>query len=280
MVLNRYFITTIIGIAFLALTLPFAFASNPEPGPSTRPVPLFNLLPRLRNQMILETIHFHNPKLDSFQRNRICIAIITEASRYNFDPFFISSVIAAESSFSTRAVSRCAARGLMQLTDPVIRIMGIRDPFDIQENINGGIRYLNDLRKIFPRQDLILAAYNAGPTRVGRLQRIPDISETIHYVAKVTALYSSFQKQFHYLFQHTIVNSIYFSIASRVILPDQPNVYLNKVPPPLPAPFFDGPLAHLYEPRKKLFFARRSARLTEKTLRINLRGSLFSPFIG
>jgi hypothetical protein len=202
--------------------------------------------------------------MDTYQKNRICTAITTEAFRYNFGPFFISSVIAAESSFSPRAVSCRSAMGLMQLTYPVIKIMGIHNPFDIEENIKGGIRYLNDLRNIFPCSELILAAYNAGPGRVSRVQRIPDIPETINYVAKVNSFYATLQNQFRYLVQHTIVNSVSFAIAFQVILPNLPTTCFNQTSPALPIPPFENPLANLYEPRKKPLLAKRFTLQTEK----------------
>ncbi|HEX3044966.1 MAG TPA: lytic transglycosylase domain-containing protein [Bacillota bacterium] len=281
MILNRYISTMILGIVFLGLALPFAFTSEPEPEPSLRPVPFYELIPKLRNQMILETIHQYNPKLDIFQRNRICTAITTQASRYNFDPFFISSVIAAESSFSLRAVSSRSAMGLMQLTHPVIEIMGIHNPFDIEENIKGGIRYLNDLRSIFPRLELVLAAYNAGPGRVSRVQRIPDIPETINYVAKVNSFYLILQNQFRYLVQHTIVNSVSFAIAFQEILPHLPTTYFNQTSPILPTPIFENPLVNLYEPRKKPLLAKRVTLQPEKkSFEFTSPNYSLNPFIG
>jgi hypothetical protein len=103
----------------------------------------------------------------------------------NLDPFLITAVIAAESSFKPKAKSHCGARGLMQLTRVVLPSLGVNNPFDIKQNIHGGCKFLGQLYQRFGNTTLALAAYNAGPTRVARLQRVPRIRETQKYVEKV-----------------------------------------------------------------------------------------------
>lgn len=119
------------------------------------------------------------------------IEIIHQASgRFGLDPLLVGSVIAAESSFNPRARSRCGAEGLMQLTKPLQPWVGVSNPYDIGENIHGGCLYLAELTSRFDRLDLALAAYNAGPGRVARLGRVPEIQETIRYVRRVIRLYT------------------------------------------------------------------------------------------
>ena len=119
--------------------------------------------------------------------------IIREAAkRYSVDADLITSVIAAESNFDPRAVSRRDARGLMQLLPSTASKLGVKNIFDPQENIDAGTRYLRDLLQLYKNDlALTLAAYNAGPERVERYgQRVPPFAETISYVRRVKQTYS------------------------------------------------------------------------------------------
>lgn len=145
----------------------------------------------LLDQMIIR----FNPRLSTGEKEMIIEAIITESRKTDFDPLLIASIIAAESSFRPKAVSPCEARGLMQITHCVSQIMKISNPFDIRQNIYAGTRYLKDLNQRFKKYELILAAYNAGPTRVARLGRVPRIKETINYIQRVTNFYHNIREQ-------------------------------------------------------------------------------------
>lgn len=137
----------------------------------------------------------HNPRLDAGQSLAMVNEILASAILLHLDPLLIASVIVAESSFNPRACSPCGAQGLMQLTPPVQPWLGVGDPFDIKQNIAGGCQYLSYLEKRFIQPELVLAAYNSGPTRVARLGRVPAIKETVHYVRRVTKLRSRLQKE-------------------------------------------------------------------------------------
>jgi soluble lytic murein transglycosylase-like protein len=113
------------------------------------------------------------------------------AARYSVDPDLISSVIAAESNFDPRAVSRRNARGLMQLVPQTAAQLGVQNIFDPKENIEGGTRYLRDLLQLYKNDlALALAAYNAGPERVQQYGRVPPFAETISYVRRVKRAYN------------------------------------------------------------------------------------------
>jgi hypothetical protein len=114
------------------------------------------------------------------------------AARYNLDPTLIHSVIAIESNFDPKAVSRKNARGLMQLMPRTAELMGVKDSFDPGQNIDGGTHYLSDLMKKY-RNDvtLALAAYNAGPDSVDRYgRRVPPYLETMKYVQRIAKTYA------------------------------------------------------------------------------------------
>src|SRR5205085_7877829 len=89
------------------------------------------------------------------------------------------------------AVSNKGALGLMQLIPETGRRYGVRDFFDPQQNVDGGVRYLKFLLDKFKGNlDLSLAAYNAGENLVERLGSIPPIPETTNYVRRVRASYT------------------------------------------------------------------------------------------
>ena len=94
------------------------------------------------------------------------------------------ALITAESGFKAKAVSPKGAIGLTQLMPGTAKALGV-DPHDPHENLIGGARYLRQQYERFGSWSLALAAYNAGPTRVARLGRIPNIPETKAFVARV-----------------------------------------------------------------------------------------------
>jgi len=117
--------------------------------------------------------------------------IQTSAEKYGVDADLVFSVIAAESNFDPRAISRRGARGLMQLLPSNATRLGVRDIFDPGQNIDAGTRYLRELLALY-QGDLVLtvAAYNAGPGAVQRYGRVPPYHETISYVRAIRRTYA------------------------------------------------------------------------------------------
>jgi hypothetical protein len=113
-------------------------------------------------------------------------AIHDAAAQYQLSPKLIQGVIKAESNYDVNAVSPAGAQGLMQLMPGTAKDLGVKNPFDIKQNIDGGVRYLKKMMDMFGgnvRQ--ALSAYNAGPETVKRYKGNVPYSETRQYVDRV-----------------------------------------------------------------------------------------------
>ena len=110
------------------------------------------------------------------------------ARRHALNPHLVSALMAVESDFNPEALSSKGAQGLMQLMPLIARYYRVYDPFDPHQSIDGGVRYLSDLLRLFDdRLPLALAAYNGGEGLVRKSGGVPPFLQT--YVNKVLTLY-------------------------------------------------------------------------------------------
>ena len=117
---------------------------------------------------------------------------ITRYSKeYGVDEDLIRAVIKAESANNPNALSNKGAMGLMQLMPNTAKMLGVKDAWDPEQNIRGGVKYLSQLSDKFNGDVAkILAGYNAGPNRVDQYNGVPPYAETQNYVKKVMAMLS------------------------------------------------------------------------------------------
>jgi len=116
------------------------------------------------------------------------------AQKHGVDEKLISSVIAAESNFDPKAISRKHALGLMQLLPTTAKQYAVTNVFDPAQNIDAGTHYLKDLLARYQGNlKFALAAYNAGPEMVDRYGGVPPFPETRSYVRQITSALAAIQ---------------------------------------------------------------------------------------
>ena len=122
--------------------------------------------------------------------------VLKAAKEYEVDPALVKAIIFAESSYNPLAVSKKGAKGLMQLMPRTAAFLGVKDTFNPENNIFGGVKYFKQLVTTFNGDiKLALAAYNAGRRIVKKYNGIPPYKATKAYVAKVLKYYESYKRE-------------------------------------------------------------------------------------
>ena len=122
---------------------------------------------------------------------KIAACLLDKSRRYGVDPRLTFALVLQESRFNPNAVSSAGARGLGQLMPGTAAGLGVRDAFDVEDNLDGSVRYLANQLQTFGRLSHALAAYNAGPNNVKRFGGVPPFRETKNYVRRIWAQYCS-----------------------------------------------------------------------------------------
>jgi len=116
------------------------------------------------------------------------------ATRNGLDPAVLHGLIEQESGFDPSAQSAAGASGLTQLMPGTASSLGVSDPLDPAESIEGGARYLAQMMSRFGGNTAdALAAYNAGPGAVEQYGGVPPYAETQSYVQKVLGYAESYR---------------------------------------------------------------------------------------
>ncbi len=146
-----------------------------------------------RAKLSLAASKSYIPTDKSKQMSTITQSVKEAAAKYNLDQDLLMSVIKQESNFNPYSLSSTGAQGLMQLMPGTADALGVDNPWDIEQNIDGGAKYLKDQLVTFDGDlSLALAAYNAGPNSVKKYNGIPPYSETQNYVKKVLNFYRQY----------------------------------------------------------------------------------------
>lgn len=123
-------------------------------------------------------------------REQIKNLISVISKKYNVDEKLVNAVIKQESGFNVKAKSKAGAMGLMQLMPATAKGLGVVDPYNPAQNIEGGVKYLRNLLKKYNGNVILaLAAYNAGSGAVDKYSGVPPYKETQNYVRSILANY-------------------------------------------------------------------------------------------
>lgn len=164
------------------------------------------------------------------------LAHIDEVSaRHRVPPRLVAAIVAVESEFNPRAVSRRGAQGLMQLMPATAASLDVQDSFDMQENLDGGVRHLRVLMGRFHNDlPLVLAAYNAGDRAVITYHGVPPYPQTRRYVIRVLRRYDPAAAR-------AAAARIYGPVPSITPTPPPTQVVSIDWPPPPTRPVALGP---------------------------------------
>ena len=142
-----------------------------------------------QHQLAPAQIDDTEPNDVEYAPNSVEDLIMQTAAAYGVDPQLVKAIATAESNMNQDAISPVGAIGVMQLMPETAAGLGV-DPYDTNENIAGGTKYLKQMLETFDGDvPLAVAAYNAGPGAVKRYGGIPPYSETKNYVGRVMDMY-------------------------------------------------------------------------------------------
>jgi hypothetical protein len=129
---------------------------------------------------------YRPPECDPVADDQIDPIVEEISAREGLTPDLLHAVIERESAYLPCAISSHGAQGLMQLMPATAAELGVKNPFNVRQNVDGGARFLKKLIDRYGGNLVLgLAAYNAGPTSVDLAGGVPELPETLQYVSAI-----------------------------------------------------------------------------------------------
>lgn len=151
---------------------------------------LTNPATRVNAQLYTNTASSVAQKEDYSSKSKIKELISRVSQKHGIDEKLVNALVNQESGFNPNAKSKVGAMGLMQLMPATAKGLGVTNPMDPEQNVEGGVKYLKSmLDKYNGNVILALAAYNAGPGAVDKYDGVPPYKETQNYVKSILSSY-------------------------------------------------------------------------------------------
>ena len=151
---------------------------------------LTNPTTRVNAQIYSNTAANVSEQKDYSSKTKIKELISRVSQKHGIDEKLVNALVKQESGFNPAAKSKVGAMGLMQLMPATAKGLGVTNPMDPEQNVEGGVKYLKSmLDKYNGNIILALAAYNAGPGAVDKYDGVPPYKETQNYVKSILSSY-------------------------------------------------------------------------------------------
>lgn len=151
---------------------------------------IINQTPQTSLNTALQEVMSAQANTTTASKSQILNVVNQVAEKHGVDEKLVQALIKQESGFNPNAKSKAGAMGLMQLMPSTAKNLGVQDPYNVVQNVEGGVKYLKSmLNKYNGNVILALAAYNAGPGAVDKYDGVPPYKETQNYVRNILANY-------------------------------------------------------------------------------------------
>ena len=151
---------------------------------------IINQTPQTSLNTALQEVMSAQANTTTASKSQILNVVNQIAEKLGVDEKLVQALIKQESGFNPNAKSKAGAMGLMQLMPSTAKNLGVQDPYNVVQNVEGGVKYLKSmLNKYNGNVILALAAYNAGPGAVDKYDGVPPYKETQNYVRNILANY-------------------------------------------------------------------------------------------